>query len=137
MAPQKSSRVLTISSGSSIPVNAEVYCADGRCGRSITVILNPVTDKVTHMVVAERGLLGIEHIVPLDQVVETTPTSIRLRSSAADLTKLDSFVEAHFIGGEEPYEGYAPGTWVLWPYLKLDKHGVEALPHIPVRRSHS
>jgi hypothetical protein len=101
-----------------IPINAEVYCTDGRCGRSTTVILNPVTDKVTHVVVAERGLLGIEHIVPLDQVVETTPTSIRLRSSAADLTQFNPFVEAHFIGGgEEPYEDYASGEWVLWPYM--------------------
>lgn len=99
-----------------IPINAEVYCADGRCGRSTTVILDPATEKVTHVVVAERGLLGIEHIVPLDQVVEATPMAIHLRGTAADLEKLDTFVETHFIGGEEPYGGYEPGTWVLWPY---------------------
>ncbi|HMN26904.1 MAG TPA: PRC-barrel domain-containing protein [Caldilineaceae bacterium] len=100
-----------------IPVNGDVYCTDGRCGRSTTVILNPLTDKVTHVVVAERGLLGIEHIVPLDQVVETTPASIHLRISAADLAKLDPFVEAHFIGVDEPYDDYESGTWVLWPYM--------------------
>src|SRR5688572_23030668 len=82
-----------------IPVNVEVHSADGLCGRSTTVILNPTTEKVTHVVVAERGLFGIEHLVPLDQVVETTPTAIRLRCRTADLAKLDPFVEAHFIGG--------------------------------------
>lgn len=99
-----------------IPVNAEVYCADGHCGRSTTVILNPTTQKVTHVVVAERGFIGVEHIVPLDEVVDATPTTMHLRISAADLTKLDPFVESHFIGRDDSYEEYEPGEWVFWPY---------------------
>jgi hypothetical protein len=30
----------------------EVFCHDGRCGRSTNVTLNPITHEVTHLVVA-------------------------------------------------------------------------------------
>src|SRR5262245_21370342 len=99
-----------------IPINAEVECTDARCGRSTTVILDSTTETVTHVVVAESGCWRIEPMVPLDQVVETTPTTIRLRASAGELAELDPFIVSHFIGGEEPYEVYDTGEWLLWPY---------------------
>ena len=36
-----------------IPLNAQVECTDGICGRTESVLVNPVTDKVTHLVVQE------------------------------------------------------------------------------------
>jgi Methyltransferase domain len=36
-----------------IPVNAEVRCTDGTCGHSTCVLINPITNKVTHLVVKE------------------------------------------------------------------------------------
>jgi hypothetical protein len=36
-----------------IPLNAEVHCTDGVCGRSTYVIVNPVNEQVTHVVVRE------------------------------------------------------------------------------------
>jgi hypothetical protein len=37
-----------------IRINAEVYCADGECGKSTYVIINPVKEKITHLVVNNR-----------------------------------------------------------------------------------
>ena len=34
-----------------IPLNAQVECTDGICGRSVYVLINPVIDNVTHVVV--------------------------------------------------------------------------------------
>ncbi len=36
-----------------IPLNAQVECTDGVCGHSACVLINPVTDQVTHLVVQE------------------------------------------------------------------------------------
>ena len=36
-----------------IPLQAQVECTDGLCGRSVYVLINPVTDQVTHLVVKE------------------------------------------------------------------------------------
>ena len=37
-----------------IPLQAKVECTDGVFGTSAYVLLNPVTDKVTHLVVKEE-----------------------------------------------------------------------------------
>jgi hypothetical protein len=34
-----------------ISINADVHCADGLCGQSTYVIINPVVKKVAHLVV--------------------------------------------------------------------------------------
>ncbi len=34
-----------------IPLNVDVYCSDGMCGRSSQVIVDPVNKQVTHLVV--------------------------------------------------------------------------------------
>ena len=52
-----------------IPLNAEAHCADGVCGRSTYVIVNPVNEQVTHVVVREEWFPHNEHLVPLDLVI--------------------------------------------------------------------
>jgi hypothetical protein len=37
-----------------IPVKAVVQCTDGPGGRSTYVVVNPITEQVTHLVVKER-----------------------------------------------------------------------------------
>jgi len=56
-----------------IPINAEVRCADGPCGRTTRVIINPALREVTHLVVREKDFLRVERIVPIDLVLESTP----------------------------------------------------------------
>ena len=53
-----------------VPVSARVECVDGSGGRSIGVIIDPVTWQVTHFVVQESGLSGIERLVPVGWVVD-------------------------------------------------------------------
>ena len=62
-----------------IPLNAKVRCADGECGRSTYVVVNPVNEQVTHVVVREEWFPHAEYLVPLDLVIESTPDTIRLR----------------------------------------------------------
>ena len=49
-----------------IPINAEVRCADGPCGRSTYVVIDPASRQITHVVVKEDGFPFAERLVPLD-----------------------------------------------------------------------
>ncbi len=101
-----------------IPLNVEVLCSDGSCGRSSSIILNPITEEVTHFVVKEGGLLGDEYLVPLDAIFESSSVSIRLRWSREDLAQAEPFVKSVFIGKDESTflaESLSASTF-LWPY---------------------
>lgn len=100
-----------------IPINAEVYCADGLCGYSIYIILNPVTERVTHLVVKEKQFPHTERMVPVDLVMETTPNRIQLRCTERELTEMDPFIETEFIQTEMPEYESAPYPYQIWPYV--------------------
>jgi hypothetical protein len=101
-----------------IPIGAEVKCADGPGGHSTCVILNPVTRRVTHVVVKEAWFPHVEHLVPVDLVAESTPHQIHLRCTTKDLAELDSFIEAEFIQSEDPFHIYDMEEYRLWPYVQ-------------------
>ena len=71
-----------------VPMNAAVHCSDGYGGHADYVIVNPMTQKVIHLVVSEKKWPYVERLVPVDQVVETTSTLIRLRCTGADLAEM-------------------------------------------------
>lgn len=104
-----------------IPINAPVECTDGVCGRSLYVLINPVLDKVTHLVVKEDSS-SEEFIVPVDLMAETVVDTIRLRCSKADLEKMDPFIKMEFIQEQVPdyseYHGIGPmGSFYFSPYI--------------------
>jgi sporulation protein YlmC with PRC-barrel domain len=98
-----------------IPVNAEVHCADGPCGRSTYIILNPMTRRVTHLVVKEKRFPHTEYLVPIDYVVEATSQLIRLRCARHELVTFEAFIEAEFVSSNFPE--YAGDPYMTWPYV--------------------
>jgi len=109
-----------------IPLEAQVECRDGVCGRSVYVLINPVIEKVTHLVVREDSS-KTEYIVPVDLVAETTADTIRLRCGKAEMKKMDPFVTTTFIEEKvpEPYYGYGGlyeyGSYYYFPYTIPEK----------------
>lgn len=112
-----------------LPLNADVQCTDGPGGRSTVLILNPVTQRITHLVVHESGLLGVDRMAPVELVTESTPSLIHLRCTKAELTALPPFTEVEYLPMEpgigsssmEPGIGsYSPGGMMLWPYVSID-----------------
>jgi sporulation protein YlmC with PRC-barrel domain len=106
-----------------IPLQAQVECTDGVCGRSAYVLINPVIDKVTHLVVREDAS-GIEYIVPVDLLDETIADKIRLRCNKAELKKMPPFIKTTFIEEKVPdrkynYPGglYGGGSYFYLPYV--------------------
>jgi len=98
-----------------IPLNAEVQCADGPGGRSTSVVLHPTTKRVTHLVVREASFPHTEWLVPVDLVLDATPTSIRLRCTRHELRQLEPFIVPDGGGGDSLFASYAAGAWLMNP----------------------
>jgi hypothetical protein len=99
-----------------IPLNAEVHCADGVCGRSTYVVVNPVNEQVTHVVVREEWFPQAEYLVPLDLVTESTSDTIHLRCMKKDLVMQAPFIEVEYVEGDLPGFRYEKGNYMLWPH---------------------
>ena len=98
-----------------IPVQAQVECKDGLCGRSMYVLINPVTDQVTHLVVKEAAS-DTEYLVPVEFVNETIANTIQLRCSKAKLKKMRRFIKTTFIEEKVPYMNYGAGAYEMGAY---------------------
>jgi hypothetical protein len=121
-----------------IPMEAQVQCTDGACGRSEYVLINPASENITHVVVREDSSHGAEYIVPLGLVDEMADGRMRLRCSRAELEKLAPFAKTKIVKQEvsEIFMGSrgAPGDYGIvptnyyWPYVTVGK--TEYVPEI-------
>jgi sporulation protein YlmC with PRC-barrel domain len=116
-----------------IPINVDVQCADGLCGRLTYVVIHPLTQRVTHLVVREAETPHTERVVPVKLVTETTPNLVRMDCTRDELAKMEPFIETEYIqtkgsGVEQLPVGYVPGEYVLWPYVVAE----ERTEYVPV-----
>ena len=112
-----------------IPLNAQVEYTDGVCwhvvGRSEFVLINPIIDQVTHLVVKEDESPNSEYVVPLEVVTETTADTIRLNCTRAEMEKMKPFIKTQFVEKKlaeySEYRGgpYGMGSYYM-PYVTSD-----------------
>jgi sporulation protein YlmC with PRC-barrel domain len=108
-----------------IPLNAQVKCTDGPVGHSIFVLINPVFDELTHVVVREN-LSSTEYLVPIEFVSDTSDDVIELSCNKAQFKMLDPFIKKEYVENKVPYTdsrasnmAYGMGTF-FWPYVTAD-----------------
>lgn len=115
-----------------IPINVEVLCRDGQCGHSTHVILNPTNDQVTHVVVQEYAFSDDERLIPVDQILESSPQMIQLRCCKGDLAQMEHFTEAEFIPMAYPH-----GFWYATtaePSVFIVEHELVPLGELAIDR---
>jgi sporulation protein YlmC with PRC-barrel domain len=123
-----------------LPLNVEVHCRDGRCGRSSYIVVNPATEKVTHLVVKEKQPSRVERLVPAMLVAHTAAKVIVLDCTLAEFSALEPFNQTEFVYGDLPHHATDPSLTALWPYVVSAKRVVDekirAIPpgEIAVRR---
>ena len=100
-----------------LPLNVDVHCTDGRCGRSTYVILNPATEQVTHLVVRERQPSRLERLVPVNWVASTAAEVILLGCTREEFSQLDLLNQTDFIHADVPHYAMDPKLTLLWPYV--------------------
>ena len=98
------------------PLDVEVHCSDGHCGRSTHIILNPVTEKVTHFVVQEKSS-AVERLVSVKLVANTAAEVVLLSCTKEEFAKLESFNQPDFIYADIPQHATDPSLTLLWPYV--------------------
>ena len=75
-----------------------VYTADGRkVGTIDRVVIDPRTEKISHIVV-RKGLLFVEDkVVPVDLLNEASADGVVLRPNVGNLDELPAFEETHYL----------------------------------------
>lgn len=118
-----------------IPLNAQVECTDGICGHSVYLLINPVVDRVTHLVVKE-AVSNIEYIVPVDIISETIIDAIQLRCTKAGLKKMDKFIKTMFIEerASEIYSRFSGETDGIGSHYYLPYVDPEMTVQVPVEQ---
>ena len=110
-----------------ISLNAIVECTDGVCGHSAYVLINPIIDQVTHLVVKDDAPPSIEYIVPIDLVIDAKAELIRLNCSQLELHMMEPFIKTTFIEEKIPdrysrygIEGVGVGSIYYMPIVTPD-----------------
>lgn len=99
-------------------IGAEASCSDGTCGEVTRVIVDPVAEAVTHLVIAPGHRRDIGRLVPLE-LIEVTAGQIRLRCTQEEFGNLEPAEETRFIPGTSSYAGYTPAQVGYWPRYGL------------------
>ncbi len=74
-----------------IAIGAQVECTDGSAGKTTNLIVDPKSLAVTHYVVKERASPHAERLVPVDQVVDSTPDLLHLACTLDELSGMEAF----------------------------------------------
>lgn len=104
-----------------IPINAQVECTDGPCGKVTQVIVNPINLKVTHVVVEDKHFPDNRtRLVPADYVTSTTQQQIKLGCAKADVVNMPPFIVSDFVQQSASGRAYASGEAYTSQYVVDD-----------------
>jgi sporulation protein YlmC with PRC-barrel domain len=96
-------------------IGAGVRCADGMCGTLTRVVVDPVAEEVTHLLVEPRHGHEPARLVPL-ALVTSAAGEVRLSCTSAEFGRLDPAEETRFIAADADVPNYRPGDTVFWPH---------------------
>ena len=89
-------------------IGAQASCTDGVCGDVSRLVIDPVAQSVTHLVIEPKHRRGLGRLVPLD-LLDPATDDVRLRCTVSDFRKLDFAEETLFLPGSIGYANYGPG----------------------------
>ena len=107
-----------------IPLRADVHCTDieGPIGHSLYVVLDPIAEQLTHVVVRDRQRSDVERLVPLELVQETAPKRIWLSCTKGEFRGLRPFIAREYLRTKSPFGDYDRDGVLVLPYA-LPKNG--------------
>jgi sporulation protein YlmC with PRC-barrel domain len=105
-----------VSDSSSFTIGVKAYCVDGMCGLVTQVVLDPIADMVTHLMVEPEHRQGLGRLVPIERA-KARNDHVDLDYTRAEFEKLQIAEAVQFLQGIEGYQGYDPDDMLLWPYF--------------------
>jgi len=97
-----------------VPINAEVFYQNEYVGRSCYVIVNPVNDRITHLVIRLEDPFA-ERLIPLKHVSETSLNRIDLDTSRSEVMNMEPFSERQFFEAKIKRYTYSAQQQYIWP----------------------
>ena len=88
--------------GERFTIGGHVEATDGRCGHLTRVIVDPVAEALTHLVVAPGRHEELARLVPVDLVVSVEDDLIRLDCTKKQFEQLDPAEDVRFLGADAP-----------------------------------
>jgi len=116
-----------------IPMNVDVKCSDGPGGRSCAIVLDPISEKVTHIVVKEKRFPHAKRLIPVDIIWQSTPRHIDLRCTMDQLSQAEPFVDTDYLLNDDiGTVAGMEGSLYLWPYMAPENEYLTVeYEHIP------
>ncbi len=111
-----------------IPIRAKVICKDGPCGQVVNIILKPVKEVVTHVVVMNDSYPATKYLVPIGHIAQSEPETITLSCPRQELMKMPIFDELQFVPVK--WGKYAGKHYMVLPYFAPDG------PYIRIEKEH-
>jgi sporulation protein YlmC with PRC-barrel domain len=99
-----------------LALNAAVRCSDGSGGQITRIILNPLTKKVTDIVVRGPSRLGAERLVPVEEIVTATPEEVTLQLTRKALSRMQRFITHEFVPQQDTSMSGGAAATFYWPY---------------------
>jgi sporulation protein YlmC with PRC-barrel domain len=98
-----------------LTIGVKARCSDGDCGRVTRVVIDPIDDKVTHLLVEPEHREGLGRLVPT-RLVHTGTDHVDLACTRAEFDHLEVAEQVRFLPGSEGYPGYDPEQMLIWPF---------------------
>lgn len=110
-----------------IPLKAKVICNDGEFGSIKELLIDPLKESVTHIVI-ENKHNGLQVVIPTDMLIYTSDSVITINETAKGLDKFPPFIIHEFINVpasdiEFAYWGADPTmthSYTMFPYVLHD-----------------
>jgi sporulation protein YlmC with PRC-barrel domain len=96
-------------------IGVHVEGADGTCGTLAGVVIDPVKQTLTHLIVKPKRHKGLGRLVPIEKV-QSDGDPIRLSCTVAQFLGLDEGEEIHFLAASDDSFSDAGGRAYSWPY---------------------
>jgi uncharacterized membrane protein len=106
-----------------IPLGAQVECMDGYGGSVTGLIVDPLAQRLTHIVVRDYTVPAVDHLVSLAQVAVTTENRVRLGCSRDTLAAIEPFADERYI---RSVASYSMPIYALDPFMEFEAE------HIPL-----
>jgi hypothetical protein len=98
-----------------ISTRTNIKCTDGPAGELTHVIIDPIEQQVTHLVLRQRWSPHAECLVPIDWAEAVTPEQICLNCTCGQLARVEPLLKTDYMRIEYPnYCGPFPQAgWLL------------------------
>jgi len=120
----------------SFDIGARAYCQDGQCGKLVRLVVNPVTEDVTDLIIEKGFLQKHDRVIPISAVKSTMDAEVHLAMESHSLSDFPEFREVEF---RVPNSGWSSSRhkaenvrYWMTPYGM----GVGGLSVVPTSRRH-